>query len=301
MSELLNKHNFKFQKKYGQNFLTDPKIPARIAQNCVEEKIFGDGYTESISENGEIIPRRPCAILEIGPGAGILTKELSKRYQKVLAVEIDENLIPVLDEALADFKNTSVINSDIMECDINEIYENLSKNHDGSTPLPVSVCANLPYYITTPIIMKLIESRIDFRYITVMVQKEVARRLCALPKTADYGAITAVINLYGSAKKLFDVNAGSFHPRPNVDSAVVRICLDNPHGFSESDIKKASSLIKAGFGMRRKTLSNALCSLYPDYDKATLAAKISEILGVSETVRGEELNSLQYVDLARNL
>lgn len=299
MSELLQKHNFKFQKKFGQNFLTDPKIPARIAQNCIEYELFekdGQSYCENADENGVISPKRPCAVLEIGPGAGILTKELAKRFTKVCAVEIDNNLIPILDEALCDYDNASVINADIMECDLQKLYEDLSQ---GS--LPVGVCANLPYYITTPIIMKLIESRLGFCYITVMVQKEVARRLTAPAKSADYGAITAVIGLYGSAKKLFDVSAGSFHPRPNVDSAVVRIKLDNPLQLNDADIKKAAALIKAGFGMRRKTLSNALCSLYPQYDKATLAKKISEILNASETVRGEELTTFQYVTLARQL
>lgn len=296
MSELLEKHGFKFQKKFGQNFLTDPKIPARIAQNCVENELFDKDFTENTDDNGQITPRRPCAILEIGPGAGILTKELAKRFTTVCAVEIDQNLIPVLDESLQGYDNASVINADILECDLNELYNKLSCGK-----LPVGVCANLPYYITTPIIMTLIESRLPFCYITVMVQKEVAKRLTALPKSADYGAITAVIGLYGSAKKLFDVSAGSFHPRPNVDSSVVRIKLDNPLKLDDDDIKNASRLIKAGFGMRRKTLANALCPLFPEYDKATLSKRISEILNVSETVRGEELCAREYVTLANQL
>ena len=209
--DLLLKHNFKFQKKYGQNFLYDPKIPAKISENCTEGEYSEDGKKDEV-------------IVEIGPGAGILTKELAKRFRKVAAVEIDENLIPILDEALADFDNITVTNRDIMQVDLVEFVNDVTENGK----YPVSVCANLPYYITTPVIMKLIEECCGFEYITVMVQKEVARRLCANPTSPDYGSITAEIGLYGSAVKLFDVPAGCFNPRPKVDSAVVRIKLGKP-------------------------------------------------------------------------
>ena len=285
--DLLQKHNFKFQKKYGQNFLYDPKIPAKIAENC----------TEGESCEGE---KKSEVIVEIGPGAGILTKELAKRFMKVSAVEIDENLIPILAESLADFDNASVINKDIMQLDLKSFVKEITD--DGK--YPVSVCANLPYYITTPVIMKLIEENCGFRYITVMVQKEVARRLCAKPESADYGSITAEIGLYGSAVKLFDVPAGCFNPRPKVDSAVVRIKLDYPAKYSATDLKNASTLIKAAFGQRRKTLVNALSGLSGKIrttDKQKLACIISDTLGVSGDVRGEKLNSEQFVLLARAL
>jgi len=285
--DLLQKHNFKFQKKYGQNFLYDPKIPARIAENCTEGEFPENG------KKGEVI-------VEIGPGAGILTKELAKRFMSVSAVEIDENLIPILAESLADFDNVTVTNKDIMQVNLTEFVREITE--DGR--YPVSVCANLPYYITTPVIMKLIEECCGFRYITVMVQKEVARRLCAKPDSADYGSITAEIGLYGSAVKLFDVPAGCFNPRPKVDSAVVRIKLENPAKYLKEDTANASTLIKASFGQRRKTLVNALSGLsgkIKTTDKNELSDIISETLGVPGDVRGEKLCADQFVKLARVL
>ena len=285
--ELLQKHNFKFQKKYGQNFLYDPKIPARIAENCTEGEFPENGKKDEV-------------IVEIGPGAGILTKELAKRFRKVSAVEIDENLIPILAESLADFDNVTVTNKDVMKVDLPEFVKEVTE--DGK--YNVSVCANLPYYITTPVIMKLIEECCGFRYITVMVQKEVARRLCAKPDSADYGSITAEINLYGSAVKLFDVPAGCFNPRPKVDSAVVRIKLEYPEKYPQKDARNASTLIKAAFGQRRKTLVNALSGLsgkIKTTDKVELAKIISETLGVAGDIRGEKLTAEQFVLLARAL
>ncbi len=285
--DLLQKHNFKFQKKYGQNFLYDPKIPARIAENCTEGEFPEGGKKEEV-------------IVEIGPGAGILTKELAKRFFKVSAVEIDENLIPILAESLADYDNISVTNRDIMEVNLPEFVAEVTENGK----YPVSVCANLPYYITTPVIMKLIEECCGFRYITVMVQKEVARRLCAKPESPDYGAITAEIGLYGSAVKLFDVPAGCFNPRPKVDSAVVRIKLDIPEKYPKEIAAKASILIKAAFGQRRKTLVNALSGLGDKIrttDKNELAAIISDTLSVNGDIRGEKLTSDQFVKLAETL
>lgn len=282
--DLLQKHNFKFQKKYGQNFLYDPKIPAKIAENCTEGEFPESGKKDEV-------------IVEIGPGAGILTKELAKRFQKVSAVEIDENLIPILAESLADFDNITVTNRDIMEVKLPEFVAEITENGK----YPVSVCANLPYYITTPVIMKLIEECCGFRYITVMVQKEVARRLCAGPQSPDYGAISAEIALYGCAVKLFDVPAGCFNPRPKVDSAVVRIKLDIPEKYPKDIAARASLLIKAAFGQRRKTLVNALSSLGDKIvttDKTELADIISKTLGVSGDVRGEKLSADQFVTLA---
>ncbi len=285
--DLLQKHNFKFQKKYGQNFLYDPKIPARIAENCTEGEF---------PENG----KKNEVIVEIGPGAGILTKELAKRFRSVSAVEIDENLIPILAESLAGFDNVTVTNKDIMQVNLPEFVKGITE--DGK--YPVSVCANLPYYITTPVIMKLIEECCGFRYITVMVQKEVAKRLCAKPDSVDYGSITAEIGLYGSVIKLFDVPAGCFNPRPKVDSAVVRIKLEYPAKYPKQDAERASTLIKAAFGQRRKTLVNALSGLsgkIKTSDKNELAAIISDTLGVPGDIRGEKLCADQFVRLAKVL
>lgn len=285
--ELLQKHNFKFQKKYGQNFLYDPKIPAKIAENCTEGECLPDGKKDEV-------------IVEIGPGAGILTKELAKRFCKVSAVEIDECLIPILEESLADFDNITVTNNDVMKINLPEFVNEVTENGK----YPVSVCANLPYYITTPVIMKLIEESCGFRYITVMVQKEVARRLCAKPDSADYGSITAEIGLYGSAVKLFDVPAGCFNPRPKVDSAVVRIKLDYPEKFPKGDARNASILIKAAFGQRRKTLVNALSGLsgkIKTTDKNELAAIIEKTLNVPGDIRGEKLSAQDFVLLAKEL
>lgn len=287
MSQILEKHDFHFQKKYGQNFLQDVKIPRRIAAECAEYP--------SEQEKAKI----PALILEIGPGAGILTKELAARYEKVVAVEIDTALEPVLRDALADTYNAEVVFGDIMQTDLTALLDSRRAGADG-TVLPVSVCANLPYYITTPILMKLVEQYADFDYITVMVQKEVAARLVAAPKTAEYGSITAALNLYGTAKRLFTVPSGCFYPRPKVDSAVVRLALHRPALYTREEIRAASEVIRAAFSMRRKTLVNTLAP-FTGGDKAKIAEVIRTTLGVSDTVRGEELGAEQFVMLAHAL
>ncbi len=286
MSEILNRHGFTFQKKYGQNFLRDPKVPKRIADACTE---YGE-------RNGD--GKIPALVLEIGPGAGILTKELAERFEKVLAVEIDEKLKGVLAETLAEYPNVKVIFGDIMKINLPELLES-EREKDGKR-LHVSVCANLPYYITTPILMKLAETYHGFDYVTVMVQKEVALRLTAAPKSADYGSITASLNLYGSVKKLFSVPAGCFVPKPKVDSAVVRISMYKPAKFTDEQIEKAKKVIKAAFAVRRKTLINALSQVC-DYNKEELKQIIFETLGKDANVRGEELDEAQFVKLAERI
>ena len=288
MSELLSRHGFCFQKKYGQNFLQDVKIPRRIAAECTE-------YGFEIKEGEKI----PALVLEIGPGAGILTKELSARFEKVLAVEIDESLKDVLSETLSECGNVRVVFDDIMKTDLETLItaERTGKNGEK---LPVSVCANLPYYITTPILMKLVEEYGKFDFITVMVQKEVASRLCAKEKSAEYGSITASLNLYGSVKRLFAVPAGCFFPKPKVDSAVIRISMHNPPRYTKEQTEKAGKVIKAAFSVRRKTLVNALSSSF-GCDKEELKKILKETLGVSENVRGEELDAESFVKLAEKL
>lgn len=292
MSELLQNHNFKFQKKYGQNFLQDVKIPRRIAMEC----------TDFTFPEGDVIPdeKADSLILEIGPGAGILTKELAKRFRKVVAVEIDTSLEGVLKDSLAGYDNIEVVFSDIMDVDLIPFLEEKRRRDDGSL-MPVSVCANLPYYITTPIIMKLLEEYPDFDFITVMVQKEVAVRLCTPAGDSEYGAITAQINLFGKAKRLFTVPSGCFYPRPKIDSAVIRIELYDEPKYEPDIAKETSTVIKNAFAMRRKTLSNALSGMYKGLTKEELGQKISEILGKGADVRGEKLTTDEFAKLAMTL
>ena len=197
IKELLEKYGFKFSKSLGQNFLINPSVCPKIAELGKAEEGYG--------------------ILEIGTGFGTLTAELAKRADKVTAVEIDSRLLPVLEETLSDFNNINVINDDIMKVNIKEL---IATEFSG---MKRAVCANLPYYITSPVIMYLLESEIDVDAITVMVQKEAAQRLCAEVGTREAGAITAAVRYYGEAEMLFQVSRGSFMPAPNVDSAVIQI------------------------------------------------------------------------------
>ncbi|MBO5945506.1 MAG: 16S rRNA (adenine(1518)-N(6)/adenine(1519)-N(6))-dimethyltransferase RsmA [Clostridia bacterium] len=260
-----------FRKEFGQNFLTNRMIPEDIAQSCADE-------SESL-------------ILEIGPGIGCLTKELAERYKRVVAVEIDKGLIPVLAKTLGEYDNVTVINADIMETDIAALVEEYSGG------MPVSVCANLPYYITTPILMRLLESGVRFSSITVMVQNEVASRLVAPAGKSDYGAITAVLGYYGVARKLFKVSAGCFVPAPKVDSAVVRIDLYKEPIYTPRDERFFRDLIKAAFEMRRKTLTNAINAKFPSIEKAKIAEAL-KTMGLDENIRGERLSTAEYVRLS---
>ncbi len=268
--ELMSEAGITFRKDYGQNFLINRMIPEEIAENCTDNP--------------------DSMILEIGPGIGCLTKELAGRYSRVVAVEIDKGLIPVLDKTLCEFDNVTVINADIMATDIRAIVDEYSGG------LPVSVCANLPYYITTPILMYLLESGVKFSSITVMVQNEVASRLVAKAGSSDYGAITAVLGYYGTTRRLFKVSAGSFIPAPKVDSAVVRIDLYDTPKYTPKDENLFRNLIKAAFEMRRKTLVNAM-SAKLSIDKERAKAAILE-LGFPDTVRGERLNTEDFVKLS---
>jgi len=260
-----------FRKEFGQNFLTNRMIPEDIADNCSD-------VTESM-------------ILEIGPGIGCLTQELALRFRKVVAVEIDTGLIPILSRTMAEYDNVTVINDDIMKVDLAALIEQYS---DG---MPVSVCANLPYYITTPILMRLLESGVKFSTITIMIQNEVAARLTAKPGSSDYGAITAVLGYYGEARKLFKVSSGCFTPRPKVDSAVVRIDIYPEPLYKPKDEKLFRDLIRAAFEMRRKTLLNAISAKLPHLEKERILGAIRE-LGHPDTVRGERLSTADFVALS---
>ena len=263
-----------FHKEFGQNFLTNRIIPEDIADNCADS-----------SER---------MILEIGPGIGCLTQELAMRYKKVVAVEIDKGLIPVLKRTLEEYDNITVINEDVLKVDIAKLVEEYS---DG---MPVSVCANLPYYITTPILMYLLESGVKFSTITVMVQNEVASRLVAKAGSSDYGAISAVIGYYGEVKRLFKVPAGCFVPMPKVDSAVVRIDLFDEPRYLPKDEHLFRELIRAAFEMRRKTLVNAVSAKLPHITKARLTEALAT-LGKDENIRGERLSTEDFVLLSNEL
>lgn len=270
VKSLMEKHGIKFQKKFGQNFLITEEVPMRIAAEC--------GASSD-----------DC-ILEIGPGIGTLTRELCQVGKKVVAVEIDTGLIPVLEETLADFDNVEVINSDIMKTDIEKLFYEKFGNSN------VYVCANLPYYITTPILMLLLESRLPFKKMTFMVQKEVADRLCSNSKDGDYGAVTASVNYYGEVKKLFNVTAGNFMPAPKVDSAVIQISLYDEPPVKVVDEKLFFRVIKAAFEQRRKTLVNALSGKV-DISKEEIQAALEEA-GLDLNIRGERLDIGEFARLS---
>lgn len=261
-----------FRKEFGQNFLTDRSVVEEIADNCCFD--------------GE------STILEIGPGIGTLTYELASRYRKVLALEIDRGLIPVLGDTLGEFDNVTVKCEDVMQTDLAELLA------PAFAAGKVSVCANLPYYITTPILMKLLESALPFECITVMIQAEVADRLCAEAGSKDYGAITAAVAYYGKAEKLFTVPADRFVPAPKVNSAVVRIRLYNDNKpIRPADEQFLFRTIKGAFAQRRKTLSNSLSSSFPELSREEIQTVIEEI-GEAPTVRGERLDIAQFARLS---
>ena len=288
VKKLMEDNGLTFLKKYGQNFLQDVKIPRRIAMEC----------TNFTFPEGDTIPdeKADSLILEIGPGAGILTKELAKRFKKVVAVEIDTSLEGVLKDSLEGYDNVEVVFSDIMDIDLVPFLAQKRKREDGSL-MPVSVCANLPYYITTPILMKLIESKLPFDSITVMVQTEVAERLSAGAGKKNCGAITAAIDYYGDAKMLFTVSADRFMPPPKVNSSVVRIDLWKDKPVKPIDEELFFKTIKAAFEQRRKTLPNALAAGFGELDKQTLTDVIVSC-GHSADVRGERLSIEEFVALS---
>ena len=274
--ELMAEAGIRFRRDLGQNFLIDPTVPEEIAEIAS--------------------PDPESVMLEIGPGIGCLTSELAERYRRVVAVEIDRGLIPVLEKTLADYDNVTVVNDDCMTCDLAGLLADVGGGVPG-VDFPVSVAANLPYYITTPILLRLLESGIRFSHVTVMVQKEVADRLAALPGSKDYGAITAVLGYYGTVERCFTVSPGSFLPPPAVSSAVVRIDLYPEPAFSPLSEKTFFDTIHAAFEQRRKTLVNALSARFSDVGKD----KLSEIVlscGFPPDVRGERLGTGDFVKLS---
>ena len=273
IKDVMSIYNVNFRKEFGQNFLTNITVVEDIADSCSDTP--------------------DATILEIGPGIGVLTQELAFRYKKVLAVEIDNGLIPVLRYTLSDCPEgvVEVIHGDIMKTDLKAL---LTPAFEAGK---VSVCANLPYYITTPILMALLESGLPFEYITIMIQSEVADRLCAKAGSKEYGAITAVVDYYGHAEKLFKVSAGNFIPAPKVDSTVVRIKLHKEKPYVPKDEETLFRAIRAAFEQRRKTLPNALSAGFQDIPKDVLTS-IIESCGHRADIRGERLNIAEFVALA---
>lgn len=273
--EILQKYQFHFQKKYGQNFLIDTSVLERIikaAQIGVED-----------------------CVLEIGPGIGTMTQYLAENAGKVIAVEIDKALMPILEDTLAAYGNITVLQGDILKMDIGELAE----KYNGGKPL--KVVANLPYYITTPIIMGLFEKNVPVESITVMVQKEVAERMQAKPGTKDYGALSLAVQYYAEPKIIANVPPNCFMPRPNVGSAVVKLeCYEKP--FVEvTDEKFMFTLIRAAFNQRRKMLVNALTGVGMTALTKENVAKALVSLNISETIRGEKLTLSEFAELSNIL
>ena len=269
---LMASYGITFKHEFGQNFLTDPSVIEEIADAAY--------------------PDPDCTVLEIGPGIGTLTRALCERYRRVIALEIDRNLIPVLGETLAGFDNVTVVNADVMKTDLSALLA------PAFAEGPVAVCANLPYYITSPILMKLLESDLPFWGVTVMVQKEFADRLCASPGGKEYGAITVSAAYRGSAEKILGVPADRFVPAPKVDSAVVRLRL---YGKEKPVVPKEEPLffrvVRAAFGQRRKTLVNALSTGFPELEKQQIAS-ILEAMELPLDIRGERLSVEQFAALS---
>ena len=270
--EIIQKYEFMFQKKFGQNFLIDTHVLEKI-----------------ISAAG--ITKNDC-VLEIGPGIGTMTQYLAENARHVVAVEIDRNLIPILKETLADYNNVTVINEDILRVDIKALAE----EYNGGKP--IKVVANLPYYITTPIIMGLFESGVPIDNITVMVQKEVADRMKEGPGSKDYGALSLAIQYYAEPEIVANVPPNCFIPRPNVGSAVIRLTRHKEMPVEVKDPALMFKIIRASFNQRRKTLQNGLGNA-PElpYTKEQIAAAIAE-MGLTPTIRGEALSLAQFAQLS---
>ncbi|MCX7614523.1 MAG: 16S rRNA (adenine(1518)-N(6)/adenine(1519)-N(6))-dimethyltransferase RsmA [Clostridiales bacterium] len=270
---ILSRNGFHFSKSLGQNFLIAPWVPEKIAEEC-EAKC--------------------AAVLEVGPGIGCLTAELAKRAEKVIAVELDRSLLPVLRETLNEYKNIEIVNHDILKLDIKKTCDEIAPG------MPLVACANLPYYITTPVLAALFEAGI-FKYITVMVQKEVAERLAATPGKKAYGAFTVFANYYAEAEILFSIPPDCFIPQPKVTSAVVKFKMREAPPPCILDRNMFFAVVKAAFSQRRKTLLNCLSS----YFARTMSKKdMEDILNqcnISPDIRGERLSLEQFATIANEI
>lgn len=271
--EIMERHGFSFSKKLGQNFLINPSVCPRIAE-------LG-GAAEGVG------------VIEVGTGVGVLTHELAKRADKVCAVELDERLIPVLSETLAEHDNVKIFNDDILKVDIAGLIEREFRG------MKVVVCANLPYYITSPVIMRFLEERLPVEAMTVMVQKEAAERLTAQTGTRESGAVTFAVRYFSEPQRLFSVSRGSFFPAPNVDSAVVRFDIKHDLPLELEDEKIFFRVVRAAFQQRRKTLCNSV-SATMGLDKQ-LVAQAAEQAGLAPSVRPEAVTMDQMTEFALKL
>lgn len=273
IKKVLSRHGFHFAKSLGQNFLINPDICPRMAEECGAGKGVG--------------------VLEVGPGIGVLTAELAARAEKVVSVELDQRLLPVLEETLGTFSNVKIINGDILKIDLQKL---IAEEFAG---IEVVVCANLPYYITSPVIMRLLEERLPIRSITVMVQKEAADRLCALPGSRDCGAVSVAVRYFAEPQILFGVDRTSFLPAPNVDSAVIRLDIRKEPEVRIDSEKQFFSLVKAAFGQRRKTVLNSVSSgLSLPKERVTAAL---ERCGIAANARAEQLTMEQLAALSNEI
>lgn len=273
VKDIMTRHGFQFSKSLGQNFLINPTVCPQMAEQAIS-----DGVT---------------CVIEIGAGVGILTAELAKRAKKVVSIEVDSALLPVLEETLSDFDNVEVINADVLKTDINRLIE---EKFPGEK---VAVCANLPYYITSPIIMYFLEEKAKIENMTVMVQKEAADRLCAEVGSRESGAVTVAVNYYAEAKKLFSVSKGSFMPAPKVDSTVMQLKIREKPPIEVGDEKKFFSLVKSAFSQRRKTAVNGISSGMSIPKQDVISA--IERAGLDVNVRAEKLTMEELARLCEEI
>lgn len=274
-ANIINKYGFSFQKRFGQNFLIDEHVLDKI----VDAALIGE-------EDG---------VIEIGPGIGTMTQRLCEAASKVVAIEIDKELIPILSETMSGYDNVKIINADVMKTDLDKLIR------DEFSGMSVKVVANLPYYITTPIVMSLLENHLPIESITIMVQKEVAQRMQAGPGTKDYGALSLAVQYYADTYIAANVPPNCFMPRPKVGSGVIRLTVRKEAEVEVADEKLMFSLIRAAFNQRRKTLVNAVTN-FPglDYTKEDIEKALAG-LGISEKIRGEALSLQQFADLSNIL
>ena len=273
IKSIMKKHNVRFSKSLGQNF------------------IINDYIIDEIIRRGDITEKD--SILEIGPGIGVLTQALADTAHQVVAVELDNTLIPILNETLDEYDNVEIIHNDILKIDINKIIENKMER-------PTKVVANLPYYITTPIIMKLIEEPSDIKEIIVMVQKEVAERMVSAPGSKDYGSLSVAVQYYCDAMIILDVPRDNFMPAPNVDSAVIRLIIRDTPAVEVIDHDFFFKIIKGAFALRRKTLVNSLSKSAIGIDK-NLLKEILNDMNIDLRIRGEKLDINDFADLANRI
>ena len=271
--DVLSRHGFSFSKGLGQNFLINPTVCPRMAEMGNAQPGWG--------------------MIEIGAGVGVLTAELAQRADKVVCIEIDSRLLPILDETLAEYDNIKIVNQDVLKVELHKLIAEEFPN------MPVAVCANLPYYITSPIIMNLLESRLPISSLTVMVQKEAAQRICAMPGSREVGAVSIAVRYYCEPKVLFQVSRGSFMPAPDVDSTVIRLDIRKQPAVDVKREEDFFRVVKAAFSQRRKTLSNTLSSGLSM--NKTQIAELLERAGVASNLRAEQLSMQQFADIANAL